>query len=102
MRCVASDVRKHQAQLDVQRATALQVKTVGDTGHRNRWGQAAASVKPATSSINKDTETTSSKGILVEGDTHSQPVKKSPRLHKRDDDEIVEVPPPPKVYTRLT
>ena len=33
------------------------------------------------------------------GDTCSQPVKKSPRLQERDDDEVVEVPPPPKVYT---
>ena len=44
-RCVAQDVRIHQAQLNVQRATTmhaacsvLQVTTVGDTGHRNKWG----------------------------------------------------------------
>ena len=101
MRCVASDDRIHQAQVNVHRATTVQVTTVGDTGHRNRWSTAVTSVKPATSGINKGTTTTSCKGILVEGDNHSQPVRKSPRLHERDDDEIVEVPPPPppKIYT---
>ena len=103
MRCVASDVRIHQAQINVQRSTNVQVTAVGDTGHRNRWSTAVTSVKPATSGINKGTTTTSCKCILVEGDNHSQPVRKSPRLHERDDDEVVEVPPPPppppKIYT---
>ena len=99
MRCVASDVRIHQAQVNVHRAITVQVTTGGDTGHRNRWSTAVTSVKPATSGINKGTTTTSCKGIQVEGDNHSQPVRKSPRLHERDDDEVVEVPPPPKIYT---
>ena len=73
--------------------------TVGDTGHRNRWGPVVTIVEPATGSISKDTETTSSQGILVEGETQSQPVRKSSRLRQLDDDEVVEVPPPPKVYT---
>ena len=60
---------------------------------------AVTSVYTATSSINEGTTATSSRGILVKGDTHSQPVRKSPRLQERDDDEVVEVPPPPKVYT---
>jgi hypothetical protein len=57
------------------------------------------SVEPDTGSASKDTETTSSQGILVEGDTQIKPIRKSPRLQERDDDEVVEVPPPPKVYT---
>ena len=77
----------------------MQVTTVADNGHRNRWGQAATSDKPGTSSISKDTETTLIQRVLVAGDTQSQPVRKSPRLQERDDDEVVEVPPPPKVYT---
>ena len=60
MRCVASYVRIHQAQLNVQRATTVQMTTVGDTGHRNRWSTAVTSVNPASSSINKGTATTSS------------------------------------------
>jgi hypothetical protein len=103
MRCVASDVRIHQAQVNVHRATTVQVTTGGDTGHRNRWSTAVTSVKPATSGINNGTTTTSCKGIQVEGDNHSQPVRKSPRLHEKDDDEVVKVPPPPppppKIYT---
>ena len=52
MRCVASDVRIHQAQVNVHRATTVQVTTEGDTGHRNRWSTAVTSVDSATSSIN--------------------------------------------------
>jgi hypothetical protein len=99
MRCVASDVRIHQAQLNVQRATTLQATTGGDNGHRNRWSTVVTSVDPATSIINESTATTST-SLLVQGETKSQPVRKSPRLQERyDDDEVVEVPPPPKVYT---
>ena len=101
MRCVASDVRIHQAQLNVQRAPTVPRTTVEDTGHRNSWGLVVTSVEPATRSSSKDTATTSSQGILVEGDTQSRPVRKSPRLQQLDDDEVVEVPPPPKV-TMLT
>ena len=73
--------------------------TAGDTGHRNRWGSAATSVEPATTSNSTDTATTPSKGLLVGEDTQSRPVRKSPRLQQLDDDEVVEVPSPPKVYT---
>ena len=59
----------------------------------------ATSAKPVTASTRTDTETTFSQEIRVEGDTQSQPVRKSPRLHQLDDDEVVKVPPPPKVYT---
>jgi hypothetical protein len=94
MRCVASDVMIHQAQLNVQRATTVQMTTGRDTGYRNRWSTVVTSVNTATSSINEGTTATSSRGILVKGDTHSQPVRKSPRLQERDDDEVDEVPPP--------
>ena len=72
MRCVASDVRIHQAQLNVQRATSLQVTTGGDNGHRNRWNTVVTSVDPATSTINESTATTST-SLLVQGQTQSQP-----------------------------
>ena len=55
------------------------------------------SVGPARGIINESTAMTSSKSLLVQGETQSQPVRKSPRLQERD--EVVEVPPPPKVYT---
>ena len=69
-----------------------------DTGHRNSWNTVGTSVDPATSIINESTATTST-SLLVQGQTQSQPVRKSPRLQERDDDKVVEVPPPPKVYT---
>ena len=52
-----------------------------------------------TTSTGQDTESISSHDIRVAGDTQSQPVRKSPRLRQLDDDEVVEVPPPLKVYT---
>ena len=76
----------------------MQSTTAGDTAHGNRWSSAGTSVEPVTASTRKDSETISSQDIPVEGDTQSQPVRKSPRLHQLNDDEVVEVPPP-KVYT---
>ena len=52
-----------------------------------------------TTSTGQDREATPCHDITVTGDTQSQPVRKSPRLRQLDDDEVVEVPPPPKVYT---
>ena len=62
MRCVASDVRIHQAQLNVQRAPTVPRTTVEDTGHRNSWGLVVTSVEPATRSSSTDTATTSDQG----------------------------------------